>query len=74
VKRTADEESTEREFPFDNLVMSDHADKILQRFWNQIIQRRPFKHDFPDMYEKAREEFDEMFQDIADTIDGADTE
>jgi hypothetical protein len=59
------------DYPFDRLQLSEPARWILDRFWYQISQRRPFKHDFPDMYEKAPVEFDAMFGDIAEAIDAA---
>ena len=58
-----------KEWPFAELTISDPTRRILERFWYQISQRRPFKHDFPDMYEKEPFEFREMFEDIADAID-----
>lgn len=66
-KRVSDED--DYEWPFDRIALSEPARAVLERFWYQISQRRPFKHDFPDMYEKAPEEFDEMFLDIAEVID-----
>lgn len=59
----------EYDFPFDRIALSEPAREILERFWYQISQRRPFKHDFPDMYEKAPYEFDRMFEDIGNAID-----
>jgi len=67
-KREPDPES---DWPFDRIHLSAPARAILERFWYQISQRRPFKWDFPDMYEKTPEEFDTMFLDIADAIDAA---
>jgi hypothetical protein len=57
------------DWPFDHIALSEPARAILERFWYQISQRRPFKWDFPDMYEKELGEFNEMFLDIANTID-----
>ena len=57
------------DWPFDQIRLSEPARAVLERFWYQISQRRPFKHDFPDMYEKELDEFNSMFLDIAEVID-----
>lgn len=57
------------EWPFERIQASEHAHAVLRRLWTQLSQRRPFKHDFPNMYEKEPDEFDQMFSDIANAVD-----
>lgn len=63
------DEDTDGVWPFTRIQSSPEALEILQRFWFQISQRRPFKWDFLKMYNEAPDEFDAMFLDIAVTID-----
>jgi hypothetical protein len=60
----------EEDWPFKRIALTDRARAALNVIWTDLMGRRPFKHDFPDFYERLPEDFDAMMEKWARAIDG----